>query len=193
MYYIPIENTFVLENIHHAPVELVKKSKVFWRAEPGERRTFKKGELKLYEEVNFMSRMFVHTGCMAFAVEVDGMRYEYCPITFKNVITQIDKYLGENPMEMTVKEVEQRLGIKGLKIVKEKPMHKWKHGDVFKAYDDTILICINDTNSSYQAKNGLCVFGIDKDSGCYGHEYITDVNLDDEAIFLFNVSDKLEN
>lgn len=42
----------------------------------------------------------------------------------REVEQYLDKYLGETKMEMTVKEVEQRLGIEGLKIVKEKPKIK---------------------------------------------------------------------
>lgn len=74
MEYHPKGNTLVLENLEGVPVEIIGLH-IF---KPKERKIFNAHEIKLY--TNIMPEMpadYVHMGCLFFAVEVDGKRYEY--------------------------------------------------------------------------------------------------------------------
>ena len=74
MYYIPKEDSFVLENITDEIFTIISHGEEYTFM-PGEKRTFTTEEIRLYEEKDRDN--FVHTGCTGFAVEVDGKRYWY--------------------------------------------------------------------------------------------------------------------
>ena len=65
-----------------------------------------------------------------------------------------------------------------------KPQHVWEHGDVVKCYDDTIVICVN-------IKGKLRIFGLGYPRFNETEEYSVSVNLDGEAVFLFNIKEKI--
>ena len=76
MYYIPKVDNIVLENMFTEPIFLMHKGKVEHSFMPGERKTFTKDEIKLYDDERY-GRRHIHMGMVHMAVEVDGKRYEY--------------------------------------------------------------------------------------------------------------------
>lgn len=66
-----------------------------------------------------------------------------------------------------------------------KPKHEWKHGDVVKCYDGTIIICIKSN------RNKMQIFGLGYPRFNEVKEYDISINLNETAIFLFNIKEKL--
>lgn len=72
-YYEPGNETFLLENISDESFEI----DWLWKFKAGERKDFPVGSLILYKDSLDDGTLFISIGCMGFAVEVDGKRYEY--------------------------------------------------------------------------------------------------------------------
>lgn len=83
--YFPKEKTFVLENISPTYFELIP----FHNFGPFERKTCTIEQVCLYKDKWPNKEDFIHAGCVAFAVEVDGKRY--CTINFVHTIREIEK------------------------------------------------------------------------------------------------------
>jgi hypothetical protein len=66
----------VLENITDQYATTISKKLGDLIFEPNERKTVKKNDIKLYSN-KFGGLLFVETGFMALAVEMDGIRYEF--------------------------------------------------------------------------------------------------------------------
>lgn len=62
------------------------------------------------------------------------------------------------------------------------PRHVWKPGDVLECYTGDILVCVENNRGEIR------VFGAGQP---LVGEYDIDVNLDETAVFLFNIKDKL--
>jgi len=86
-YYQPKKSEFVLENTWNCPIELIG----VWKAKSGERKSFKTGEIALYIDDYSYCKVydFINIGCMAFAVEVDGKRYQYHERTYDPIIVNL--------------------------------------------------------------------------------------------------------
>lgn len=72
-YYEPGNETFLLENLNDESFEVVG----LWVFSASERKDFPVGTLILYNDPLEDGTPFITIGCMGFAVEVDGKRYEY--------------------------------------------------------------------------------------------------------------------
>lgn len=66
---------------------------------------------------------------------------------------------------------------------KFQPKHVWERGDVVQCYDGAIVVCVQESGGPIR------IFGIG--DGHLNDEYQTDVNLNADATFLFNIKDKL--
>lgn len=103
MYYEPKNETFVIENKHKYSTTLIGLCVL----NPGERKKFRRGKIKLYEEDRGFSQPFIHMGFWHIAVEVDGYRYEY--FKEKDDIIPVITKIGSKKMtrEEYIKELDE--------------------------------------------------------------------------------------